>query len=86
MMFEKNSDLKYTKIGNVQEDFYTYEWLLVTNLNENILDEELAEYKEYFEEEHCYNNGLYFCNSVTMFRKGDSEDQLIVIVNHGMDV
>ena len=83
-MFEKYSDLKYTKIGNVSKDFYTDEWLLIQNLNENILDEELAEYKEFFEEEHFYENAIHFCHSISMFRKSD--DELILIIHHGMDV
>tara|TARA_B110000503_G_scaffold53746_1_gene86294 strand:- start:29142 stop:29393 length:252 start_codon:yes stop_codon:yes gene_type:complete len=76
-------NLKYTKIGTIRNGhgIGSDEYLLITD-DDTITDMDLEEYEEYLTEQHCYQSGVFCCEGITLFRKGDSDCELILIVHH----
>lgn len=76
-------NLKYTKIGTIRNGhgIGSDEYLLITD-DDTITDMDLEEYEEYLTEQHCYKNESFCCEGITLFRKGNSDFELILIVHH----
>ena len=76
-------NLKYAKIGTIRNGHGTGsdEYLLIT-AGGVITDMDFEEYEEYLADQHCYRNGVFCCEGITLFRKGDSDCELILIVHH----